>query len=125
MTAKTVLVVEDDAMTRMNAATLISEAGLDVVEMDSADRALAYVWRQPNDVAAIFSDVEMPGHTSGADLARTVSHHWPHIRLLITSGSQPEAMHLPASTTFFPKPWLPLDVLTAVQAAVEGPVRRG
>ena len=119
MNSKTVLVVEDDPLTRMDAATLMSEAGLDVVEMDTADQALAYVWRQPNDIAAIFSDVQMPGHTSGADLAHTVSCHWPHIRLLMTSGLRRDAMVLPASSRFFPKPWLPLDVLTAVQAAVE------
>ena len=115
MRPTTILVVEDDPLVRMDAVTLISEAGHDVVEMESADQALAYVWRQPRNVAAIFSDIELPGHTDGADLARTVSLHWPHITLLITSGRTRESLALPLNSRFLAKPWLPLDVLSGLQ----------
>jgi CheY-like chemotaxis protein len=116
MQAKTIIVVEDDPLTRLDAVAMIEEAGFDVVEMETADKALSYVWRQPNAVAAIFSDVQTPGNTSGADLARTVSSHWPHIRMLITSGLKRDSIELPASSTFFPKPWFPGDVLGALGA---------
>ena len=119
MTLKTVLVVEDDPFIRMDAVTLIREAGHEVVELDSADGALAYVWRQPRDVAAIFSDVELPGNTDGADLARTVSLHWPHITLLMTSGRSAETIGLPPNSRFLAKPWLPLDVLCGLQSRLD------
>ena len=111
----TILVVEDDPLVRMDAMTLLSEAGHDVIDMETADQALAYVWRQPRQVAAIFSDIELPGNTDGADLARTVSLHWPHITLLITSGRTPEYLTLPPNSRFLAKPWLPLDVLSGLQ----------
>ena len=118
MNPNTVVVVEDDPLLRLDAVTLIREAGHNVVEMDSADGALAYVWRQPRDVAAIFSDIEVPGNTDGEDLARTVSLHWPHITLLITSGRAAQDVSLPPSSRFLAKPWLPLDVLTAIQGPI-------
>ena len=111
----TILVVEDDPMIRLDAVTLISASGHDVVEMESADQALAYVWRHPRRVAAIFSDIELPGNTDGLDLARTVSLHWPHIRLLMTSGQRAESLKLPPATRFLPKPWLPLHVLSGIE----------
>ena len=117
MQTKIVIVVEDDPITREEAATLLREAGFAVVALETADSALAYVWRQPNSVAAIFSDVETPGHTSGADLAQTVSCNWPNIVLLITSGKQRDSVTLPPSTQYLTKPWFPLDVLSALQRA--------
>ena len=119
MPSNTVLVVEDDPILRLDAVTIFEEAGLDVVEMDNADDALAYTFEQSSNVAAIFTDVQMPGHLDGLHLARLVSRHWPHIVVLVCSGVIRPADSLPNNVRFIPKPWLPLDVLTAVQDAVE------
>jgi CheY-like chemotaxis protein len=117
MQRTTILVVEDDPVLRLDAAMIFHEAGLDVVEMNSADDALAYTWEQSSHVAAIFTDMQMPGHSDGLHLAETVSRHWPHIFVLVTSGLV-QPVDLPKNVTFIPKPWLPLEVLTAVQNAV-------
>ncbi len=116
--AKSVLVVEDDPLLRMDAALMFEEAGLSVVELESADEALAYVLEQANDIGAIFTDVQFSGEADGFDLASAVATHWPHITVLVTSGRVRPNGDLPKSVRFVAKPWRPLDVLTAIQNAV-------
>ncbi len=112
------LVVEDDPLLRTDAVMMFEEAGLSVVEMESADEALAYIFEQANDIGAIFTDVQFPGEADGFDLAGTVAAHWPHITVLVTSGRARPPADLPKSVRFLPKPWRPLDVLTAMQNSV-------
>ncbi|RYB03067.1 response regulator [Lichenibacterium ramalinae] len=115
---KAVLVVEDDPLLRVDAATMFEAAGLWVIEMETADEALAYVRDQAADVGAIFTDVQFPGEADGFDLAGTVAARWPHITVLVTSGRARPPADLPKSVRFVPKPWRPLDVLAAMQNAV-------
>lgn len=119
MPRNTVLVVEDDALLRLDAVTVLREAGLDVVEFNNADDALAFAWDRPTEVAAIFTDIQMPGHLGGLELAEIVARHWPRILVLITSGHVRPIEPIRGNVRFVPKPWLPLDVLTAIQGAVE------
>ena len=118
MPINTVMVVEDDPLLRLDAVTMFEGAGLHVVEMDNADDALAYTLEQSSQMAAIFTDVQMPGHADGLYLAKLVARHWPHITVLVCSGRVTPEGPLPANVRFMPKPWLPLDVLTEVQNAV-------
>ncbi|MCW6510517.1 response regulator [Lichenifustis flavocetrariae] len=114
-----ILVVEDDPMLRMDATLLFEEAGFDVAEFDSADDALAYVWDCTEEVAAIFTDVEMLGSASGFDLAAIVISAWPHIAVLVTSGFHSDAPDdLPSRARFIPKPWHPAEVLGFVKGNV-------
>lgn len=111
------MVVEDDPIQRIDAVLLFEEAGLDVVEMETADDALLYLFERSHDLAAIFTDVQFPGEADGFDLAGTVAAHWPHIAVLVTSGRARPPGDLPASVRFVEKPWRPLDVLTAMRGA--------
>ena len=114
-----VLVVEDDPMLRMDATLLFEEAGFDVAEFETADDALAFVWDCTEEVAAIFTDVEMLGSASGFDLAAIVTSAWPHITVLVTSGVHQEAPDdLPSRARFIRKPWQPAQVLGFVRGAV-------
>lgn len=115
---RTVLVVEDNPVLRDDAVTLFEGAGLDVVEIETADNALAYVRKQAGHVAAVLTDVETPGDADGFDLARVISQNWPEIVVLVTSGRRCAPSDFPPGARFMPKPWLPLDVLVAVQNAV-------
>ncbi len=118
ITGKSVLVVEDDPLLRTDAVMMFEEAGLSVVEMESADEALAYIFEQASDIGAIFTDVQFPGEADGFDLAGTVAANWPHITVMVTSGRARPPSDLPKTVRFVPKPWQPLDVLTAMQNAV-------
>ena len=117
MPRKIVLVVEDDPLLRMDAITMLEEAGLEVVQMSNADDALAFIYEQSADVAGVFSDIQMPGHMSGLHLAETVGRHWPDIRILLCSGAMRPTDTLPSNVTFISKPWRALEVLTAMQDA--------
>ncbi len=119
MVSKRVLVVEDDPMLRMDAAAMLEEAGLDVVQMETGDSALAYVLEQSDSVGAVFTDVQMPGDTDGLDLAEYVAINWPAITVLVTSGHvHPKGDLLPGNIRFVSKPWVPAEVLAALTGAV-------
>ena len=117
MSDRTILVVEDDPLLRLNTVDMFEHAGLQVAECETADGALAYVHEHSSEIACIFTDVQMPGLANGIDLAKTIAEHWPHIAVLVTSGRVALPADCPRSIRFVAKPWLPLDVLTFVQEA--------
>ena len=80
-----VLIVEDDVLVRMSAAEIISESGFDVVEAETADRAIAILESRP-DVQVVFTDIRLPGSMDGLQLARLVQRKWPPIKVVATSG---------------------------------------
>ncbi len=112
---RSVLVVEDDPMLRCDAAALLADAGIDVVEMESADNALAYVFEQAESIRAVFTDVQMPGDTDGLDLAQYIAANWPHITVLVTSGQVRPSCELPGNIKFVSKPWMLSEVLGTLQ----------
>lgn len=100
-----VLVVEDEALIRMDARHMIEDAGYAVVEACDADEAItALVTR--SDIRAVFTDISMPGSMSGWQLAHTVRRRWPPIHLIVTSGLQaPTDPPMPADARFIAKPY--------------------
>ena len=116
------LIVEDDPDLRDLAAALLEETDLDVVEVESADAALAYLQERGGEVAMRFADVRLPGEMDGVQLAKAACTLWPTIRIVLTSGD-PGAVSgdLPDGVTFMPKPWRGLDVLVEAEKAVREP----
>ena len=116
------LIVEDDPDLRDLAAALLEETDLDVVEVESADAALAYLQERGGEVAMMFADVRLPGEMDGVQLAKAACTLWPTIRIVLTSGD-PGAVSdgLPDGVTFMPKPWRGLDVLVEAEKAVREP----
>src|SRR5260221_11202492 len=80
-----VLVVEDNYLLRMDAADMIEAAGFEVIEAVNADDAIA-ILEARNDIAVVFTDVQMPGSMDGLRLARAVRGRWPPIKMGTTSG---------------------------------------
>ena len=84
-TRKTILVVEDDADVRVVTANILMEIGYEVMEAATGEEALELL-RQPNNIKVVFSDIVMPGHMDGYDLAREIST-LPNVpNILLTSG---------------------------------------
>jgi CheY-like chemotaxis protein len=81
-----ILVVEDEPVLRMNAVDLLEEEGFEVLEAATADEALRLLETCHADVAALFTDINMPGSLDGLALAQVVHERWPHIRPFVTSG---------------------------------------
>lgn len=119
MSRKTVVVVEDEPLIRLSATSLFEDAGITVVEFADGDAAIDYVRDHKGDVAAIFTDVYLPGDTDGLELAGIVSEVCPEIAVLVTSGHHRVATtQLGPRVRYVPKPWHPADVLNTLQDAV-------
>ena len=105
-----VLVVEDEALIRMNSADVIRNLGFDVIEAEDADHAVSLLESVPG-ITVLFTDVQMPGSMDGLLLASVVRDRWPPIGLLITSGKldHPTA-DVPTGAGFISKPYSPLEL---------------
>lgn len=102
-----ILVVEDEALIRISTADALRNLGWEVREAANAAVALQML-EQSEDIALIFTDIDMPGPMNGIGLARAVSARWPPVIVVITSGmNRPTATDLPSGATFIPKPYLP------------------
>jgi two-component system, response regulator PdtaR len=102
-----VLVVEDEALVRMNSADMIRDLGFEVIEATDADHAVCLLESNP-DIRIVFTDIQMPGSMDGLRLAAVVRDRWPPIALLITSGQlHPPSTDLPEGARFIPKPYFP------------------
>ena len=108
----TVLVVEDEVLTRMMIAETLREAGLVVVEAGNADEAMAYI-KGGAAVDLVFADIEMPGAMDGAVLARRLRAEFPGIKVMLTSGGS----RTPETTSIAPFVSKPYD-LGAVVAQI-------
>jgi CheY-like chemotaxis protein len=80
---KVVLVVEDEALVRMNARDMFEDMGFEV--LDAADgREALDVLESRSDIALVFSDCRMPRMT-GPELAKTAARRWPSLRIVLVS----------------------------------------
>jgi CheY-like chemotaxis protein len=64
-----VLIVEDEALIRMDVADFLSSSHVTTVEAANADEALR-ILSSRQDIDVIFTDVNMPGSMDGLQLAR-------------------------------------------------------
>jgi CheY-like chemotaxis protein len=100
-----VLIVEDEPMIRMMAVDVFEDEGFEVLEAPTAPAALALMEKRA-DVAALFTDIDMPGGMNGLELAAVVHRRWPQVALVVTSGVfRPAAGELPGGGVFLPKPY--------------------
>jgi signal transduction histidine kinase len=81
---ETVLAVEDNAGLSRVVVRQLGELGYRVLEAENAQTALRVLESEPVDL--VFTDIVMPGGTSGYELARAVRSRWPAIRIVLTSG---------------------------------------
>jgi DNA-binding NtrC family response regulator len=100
-----ILIVDDDALVRVHSNLALEDAGYEVVEASNAADALAKLEERP-DIAALFTDVRMPGALNGIDLANAVHAQRPDIAILVTSGTDNGTTDaLPKAARFVQKPY--------------------
>lgn len=110
-----VLVVEDEALIRMDIAEEIKAAGFNVLEAGTADEAIALL-EQRSDIRVVFTDIHMPGSMDGLKLAHYVRGRWPPIRIIATSGHARIAEEdLPEHSRFIAKPYRPSIIIEAIR----------
>jgi signal transduction histidine kinase/DNA-binding response OmpR family regulator len=80
-----ILVAEDDPEVLKLTVDLLEGLGYAVRTATTADGAMA-ILREDSEIDLLFSDVVMPGGTSGIALAQTAQRERPDLKILLTSG---------------------------------------
>lgn len=106
-TRPTILIVEDEPLILMDAIDVLCRAGFATIEATSAAAAMEILKRR-EDIAAVFTDIQIVGEPDGLKLAHMVRDRWPPIGLLLTSGHvSPRQDELPSGGSFLAKPYAP------------------
>jgi len=98
------LLVEDEPALRRVARRALSAHGYTVLDVGSAEEALALTAEQLAGCALVVSDVGLPG-MNGTTLVRKLVERQPALRVLLTSGYLPDEATLHAGVQFLPKPF--------------------
>ncbi len=105
-----ILVVDDQQAVLVITATMLRRSGYEVMEASGGQQALRTLESRP-EITVLLTDCDMP-IVSGAELARTVTQRWPHIKIVAMSG-QPRSDEMPAEVAFLGKPF-PTSALVAL-----------
>ncbi|WP_234683765.1 response regulator [Bradyrhizobium monzae] len=120
-----VLVVEDEALLRWHAVTMIEDAGFDVIEAGNAAEAIS-VLEARKDIRVIFTDIQMPGSIDGLRLAHLVRSRWPPIKIIATSGElRLRDYELPEGGRFLPKPYSVREITGTLRELLDGGASEG
>jgi two-component system, response regulator PdtaR len=113
-----VLLVEDEAIVRLDLASELRGARYDVVEAANSRDALAILDSQPIDL--LISDVVMPGPMDGVALAAHAREVNPRVKIIIVSGRFLELPDGHTADGFFAKPYGSTPVLKACRQLLSG-----
>jgi two-component system, response regulator PdtaR len=117
-----VLVVEDEAITRMDVVEQLEDAGFRVFEAANADKAIILLETNPL-ISILFTDIDMPGSMDGLKLAAAVRDRWPPVRIVVTSGHRKIDMAaLPQESRFFSKPYNVSEIAATMRTMVQMPL---
>lgn len=110
-----VLLVEDDAGVRAVTAALLKELQFDIIEAENGVVALELLRSTPAAIDLLFSDVIMPGGTSGIDLAAAARELRPDMRVLLTSGYSESFINSEGLGELLPKPYREADLMSKLR----------
>lgn len=110
-------------MNRLIAVDMLEEGGFDVVDFGRADEALHFTEASKQAIAAVFTDINVPGDRDGIELAQEVSRRWPDIVVLVTSGrfGAMRPHELPSQVLYMTKPWRARDVVATLRTSLRLP----
>jgi CheY-like chemotaxis protein len=114
--ARSILIVEDEALIRFNLIDFFEDAGYRVFEAESADEAIAILDRDST-IRIVLTDIQMPGSMDGLRLAHYIRDRFPPTVLAVTSGMlSPTKADLPADSFFVAKPFDTRRLLGQIEA---------
>src|SRR5688500_16909608 len=118
--AKTILVVDDERVSRRLASRIFSEQGYRLLEADGAVEALRVLSEAQGQVDLVVLDVVMPD-CNGVDLGEHVLQLWPNQRIMYMSAHPAEAVRqgVPSSgVPYLPKPYTHDEALAKLREAL-------
>ncbi len=111
----TVIVVEDEALVRLDIVLSLENEGFVVLEASNADEAIDILNAHP-EVRLMFTDIDMPGSMDGLKLAAAVRDRWPPVKIIVASGHRVLSDELlPVQGRFFSKPYDHAQVVTTMR----------
>ncbi|MFL5548474.1 MAG: response regulator [Gemmatimonadales bacterium] len=120
--ATTILVVDDERLSRRIAYRILSEEGYRVLEAESAPEALDVLGQARGRIDLVILDVVMPD-CDGVELGQIILEEWPDQRLLYMSAHPAEVLvqHGLESldVPFLAKPYTRDEALAKVREALE------
>jgi CheY-like chemotaxis protein len=120
--ATTILVVDDEPLSRRVAYRLLSEEGYRVLEAESCAETLDVLRLAQGRVDLVVIDVVMP-HADGVAIGRKVVEQWPDMRILYMSAHPAEVLARHGLTAlnvpFLAKPYTRGEALEKVRVALE------
>jgi|HubBroStandDraft_1064217.scaffolds.fasta_scaffold465908_1 CheY-like chemotaxis protein len=116
----TILIVENEALVRLELADRLAGSGLIVLVACDADEAMVLLDAHP-EIEVLFTDVSMPGSMDGIRLAHHVRGRWPPVKIIVASGMPGlESRRLPSGSLFLSKPYAPQALSDALAQMVVG-----
>ncbi len=111
-----VLVVEDEAIIRMETVQMVKDAGYAAFDAANTNDAMK-ILESRRDIRAVFTEIRLPGHRNGMELGRVIAERWPLVRLVVTSGI-PKTDNFPADWRYIPKPYDGAQLAAALHALI-------
>lgn len=116
LAARSILIVEDEALIRFELVDFFEEAGFKVSEAENAAEAIK-VLAADSSIRVVLTDVQMPGSMNGIKLAHYIRDRHPPTLLVVTSGVlSPTTSDLPTNCFFIPKPFNNRQVLGRIES---------
>jgi DNA-binding NtrC family response regulator len=101
----TVLVVDDEALVRMDLVDMLTTAGYLTREACCAAEAIELLDHDP-DIRVVFTDIQMPGSMDGLALSHHIRKQRPEAIIIISSGNRsPAQSDMPSDADFIAKPF--------------------
>ena len=108
-----ILLVEDDAFQREELADVLRDEGFEVIECTTAEAAELIIASTGNELQALITDHNLAGKMPGVELAHYARRLYPHMNIVIMSGTTVTPM--PVGTAFLRKPFPPERLLGMVR----------
>lgn len=115
----TILVVEHEALVRLELASALEELGFTVLEARDSDSAIATVDAHP-EIELMITSLRMRGSMDGTQLAHHVRDRWPPIKVIVSSGALGiDVKDLPLGSLVLSKPYGPDALARAVTGLMD------
>lgn len=119
---RTVLVVDDEPLIRMDLVSTLEHKGCKTLEAGSAAEAIALLERHP-EVTVVFTDIQMPGTMDGIALAQYVRKRWPPTIIVVSSGMAIATLGiLSDDMPFLAKPYDDAKLTSVIEGVMTGKV---
>lgn len=120
--SQTILLVDDEQAVRSIVVKILRRAKYNVLEAESGDAAIRIAESHSGRIDLLLSDMYMPG-LRGPEVAQALGPKCPGIRVLFMSGyaDQDSRSGVPVGANFLNKPFSGKELVTAVEAVLNGP----